>query len=174
MRASGATRRPMSAEETDKLLMQPWPGRAGHPLSACQPSAALFTQYRQGGAGGENRRIEGGRGMVNDNNAVGDQTVTQPSLAHRQYWAEGKSSWTNFVSSIQVEKKHWLVAFTINEIMSSFLLSWFLWHPTLVSPAQHWGERERGGERQLLTINGSCDPLSTPRTGGTPRRDNQR
>ena len=68
----------MSAEQTDKLLMQPWPGRAGHPLSAWQPSAALFTQ---GGAGGENRRIEGGRGMVNDNNAVGDQTVTLPSPA---------------------------------------------------------------------------------------------
>ena len=76
----------------------------------------------------------------------------QPSLAHRQYWAEGKSSWTNFVSSIQVEKKHWLVAFTINEIMSSFLLSWFLWHPTLVSPAQQAREEEGDSFWQLMGL----------------------
>ena len=94
MGASGATRRPMGAEETDKLLMQPWPGqsRSPSPLSAC-PSLLLHFLLNiprpasEGRIGGS----KGGEGMVNDNNAVGDQTVTLPSPDwDRQYRAKIK------------------------------------------------------------------------------------
>ena len=56
-----------------------------------------------------------------------------------------------------------------NNVKFSSQLIFVTPHPCVPGPAS-----ERGGGRQLLTINGSCDPLSTPRTGGTPRRDNQR